>query len=52
MTAFMQHGKSLAARIPGEQLPAAVGGEHMSVLTHRDEVRVQVTRFLCDFGPS
>ncbi len=49
---FTQHGKSLAARIPGAQLLTVKGGEHMSIFTHRDEVRARVTRFLRDLAPS
>jgi pimeloyl-ACP methyl ester carboxylesterase len=49
---FMQHGKLLAARIPGAQLLAVEGGEHMSIFTHRDEVRSRVTRFLRDLAPA
>jgi pimeloyl-ACP methyl ester carboxylesterase len=47
---FTQHGKSLAARIPGAKLLAIEGGEHMAIFTHRDEVRAQVTRFLKDLA--
>jgi pimeloyl-ACP methyl ester carboxylesterase len=45
---FTEHGKLLAARIPGAQLLAVEGGEHMAIFTHRDEVRTRVTRFLRD----
>lgn len=48
---FRQHGKLLAARIPGAQLLAVEGGEHMSIFTHRDEVRARVTRFLRELAP-
>jgi pimeloyl-ACP methyl ester carboxylesterase len=47
-----QHGKSLAARIPGAQLLAVEGGDHMAIFTHRDAVRMQVTQFLRDLSPS
>jgi len=49
---FEQHGKSLAARIPGAQLLAVEGREHMAIFMHRDEVRSRVTRFLRDLAPS
>ena len=49
---FPQNGRSLAARIPGAQLLAVEGGEHMSIFTHRDEVRARVTQFLRDLAPS
>jgi pimeloyl-ACP methyl ester carboxylesterase len=45
---FAEHGKSLAARIPGAQLLAVEGGVHMAIFTHREEVRARVTRFLHD----
>ena len=43
---FTQHGRSLAARIPGAELLAIEGGEHVAIFTHRNEVRARVTRFL------
>ena len=46
MVPFDQHGKRLAERIPGAELLAIPGGEHVSIFTHRDEVRARVTRFL------
>jgi len=48
---FTQHGKLLAARIPGAQLLAIEDGEHMAIFTHRDEIRVRVTQFLRDLAP-
>ncbi len=44
--AFEHHGKALATRIPGAQLLAVDGGEHVTIFTHRDIVRAEVTRFL------
>jgi pimeloyl-ACP methyl ester carboxylesterase len=49
---FKQHGMSLAARIPGAQLLAVEGGEHMAIFTHRDEVRVRITQFLRNLARS
>jgi hypothetical protein len=36
---FTQHAKPLAARVPGAQLLAIEGGEHVAIFTHRNEVR-------------
>ncbi len=49
---FKQHCLSLAARIPGAQLLAVEGGEHMAIFTHRDEIRARVTQFLRDLACS
>jgi pimeloyl-ACP methyl ester carboxylesterase len=43
---FAQHGKVLAERIPGAELVALEGGEHVAIFTHRDEARARVVRFL------
>jgi len=43
---FEQHGKALASRIPGAELLAVEGGEHMTIFTHRDAVRPRVVDFL------
>ncbi len=43
---FEQHGKVLAARIPGAELLPVEGGEHMTIFTHRDVVRPRVVQFL------
>jgi pimeloyl-ACP methyl ester carboxylesterase len=40
------HAQALAARIPGAELCSVEGGEHVSIFTHRAEVRDRVTRFL------
>ena len=45
---FEQHGKVLASRIPGAELFAVEGGEHMTIFTHRDVVRPRVVEFLRD----
>jgi pimeloyl-ACP methyl ester carboxylesterase len=51
MVPFTQHAQPLVARIPGAELLAIDGGEHVSIFTHRDEVRARVTRFLCQHAP-
>ncbi len=43
---FERHGKTLAERIPGAELVALEGGEHVAIFTHRDEARARVMRFL------
>jgi pimeloyl-ACP methyl ester carboxylesterase len=43
---FPEHGELLAARIPGAELVALEGGEHVAIFTHRDEARARVVRFL------
>jgi pimeloyl-ACP methyl ester carboxylesterase len=43
---FARHGKALAERIPGAELVALEGGEHVAIFTHRDEARTRVVRFL------
>jgi len=43
---FAQHGKVLSERIPGAELVALEGGEHVAIFTHRDEARARVVRFL------
>lgn len=45
-------GKAMAARIPGAELLAIEGGDHVSIFTHRDEARARVTRFLLAHAPS
>ncbi|HEX9106417.1 MAG TPA: alpha/beta hydrolase [Longimicrobiales bacterium] len=45
-TAPFEHGRSLAARIPGARLVVAAGGDHVSIFTHRQQLRGEVTRFL------
>ncbi|MCX5768863.1 MAG: alpha/beta fold hydrolase [Candidatus Hydrogenedentes bacterium] len=48
---FEQHGRQLAARIPGAQLLAVPGGEHVAIFTHRDVVRPRITQFLRGLAP-
>lgn len=45
---YEEHGKRLATEIPGAQLLAAEGGEHVTIFTHRKEVRLRVAAFLQD----
>jgi pimeloyl-ACP methyl ester carboxylesterase len=46
MVPFAQHAQPLAARIPGAELLAIEGGEHVAIFTHRDEVQRRVCGFL------
>lgn len=41
----------LAARVSGAELFAIEGGEHVSIFTHRDEVRARAARFLGAHAP-
>ena len=43
---FALHGKALSERIPGAELVALEGGEHVAIFTHRGEARARVIRFL------
>ncbi len=49
--ASFDHGAALAARIPGAELLAIEGGEHVSIFTHREVVRERVTKFLREHAP-
>ncbi len=51
MVPFERHGRVLGTRIPGAELLAIEGGEHVSIFTHRAEVRAKVTRFLREHAP-
>jgi pimeloyl-ACP methyl ester carboxylesterase len=42
----------LAAGVPGAELLTLEGGEHVSIFTHRDEVRARVGRFLGAHAPA
>lgn len=42
----------MAARIPGAELLAIEGGDHVAIFTHRDEARARVARFLLAHAPS
>ncbi len=41
-----EHGMRLATEIPGAQMFIAEGGEHVTIFTHRREVRSKVAAFL------
>jgi len=49
---FVQNGQSLAARVPGSELLAIDGGEHVSIFTHRAEAKARVSRFLFSHAPA
>jgi pimeloyl-ACP methyl ester carboxylesterase len=49
---FENHGMRLAAEIPGAQLFAAEGGEHVTIFTHREEVQGKVSAFLKELNLS
>ncbi|MHB0935351.1 MAG: alpha/beta fold hydrolase [Armatimonadota bacterium] len=49
MVPFETHAQALA-RIPGSELLAIEGGEHVSIFTHRKEVQTRVARFLREHG--
>lgn len=52
MVPFAQHAKALESRIPGAELLAIDGGEHVSIFTHRELVKPRVARFLHEHSPS
>ena len=52
MLPFEKHGKALAERIPGAELVAVEGGEHVAIFTHRGMVRPRVVEFLRRHAPS
>ncbi|HEY3269384.1 MAG TPA: alpha/beta hydrolase [Armatimonadota bacterium] len=43
---FSPHATALSSRIPGAELLALEGGEHVAIFTHLQEVRPRVARFL------
>lgn len=47
-----EQGKLLASRVPGAELLALEGGEHVSIFTHLDEVRARVGPFLRAHAPA
>ncbi len=51
MVPFAPHAESFKKRVPGAQLLAVEGGEHVTIFTHRPEVRERVTRFLRERAP-
>lgn len=46
MVPFTRHATALASRIPGAELLAIDGGEHVSIFTHRRQVKARVAQFL------
>ncbi len=48
---FAPHAESFQKRVPGAQLLAIEGGEHVTIFTHRAEVRERVTQFLRAHAP-
>jgi len=38
--------KALASRVPGAEMLTIDGGEHISIYTHRAQVRATIDRFL------
>jgi pimeloyl-ACP methyl ester carboxylesterase len=48
---FAQHGAVLARRIPGAQLLAVDGGEHVAIFTHRALIKERVDTFLRAHAP-
>jgi pimeloyl-ACP methyl ester carboxylesterase len=51
MVPFAPHARAFLMRVPGAQLLAIEGGEHVSIFTHRAEVRERVTKFLREHAP-
>lgn len=49
---FARHAKALESRIPAAELLAVEGGEHVSIFTHREEVRARVDGFLAAHAPA
>jgi hypothetical protein len=45
-------GNRGASRVPGAELLAIEGGEHVAIFTHRDEVRARSGRFLGAHAPA
>lgn len=43
---FDVHAKAFASRVPGAELLAIDGGEHVAIFTHRDMVRAKVMEFM------
>ncbi|HXX57597.1 MAG TPA: alpha/beta hydrolase [Thermodesulfovibrionales bacterium] len=46
LVSFEEHGMRLATEIPGAELFAAEGGEHVTIFTHRREVQERVSAFV------
>lgn len=49
---FAQHGRALAARIPGAELALAEDGDHVAIFTHHALLKPRVVRFLHAHAPS
>ncbi|WP_022667796.1 alpha/beta fold hydrolase [Desulfospira joergensenii] len=47
---FREHGRRLAREIPGARLYLAEQGEHVTIFTHRTEVKNEVSDFLTDLS--
>ena len=45
------HANAIAAQVPGAELLAIEGGEHVCIFTHRQEVMTRVNRFLAAHSP-
>jgi pimeloyl-ACP methyl ester carboxylesterase len=51
MVPYVEHAEPLAQRIPGAELCAIAGGEHMAIFTHRDTIQRRVAAFLARHVP-
>jgi pimeloyl-ACP methyl ester carboxylesterase len=49
---FARHGAILARRIPGAELLAIEGGEHVAIFTHRPLIQARVDAFLRAHAPA
>ena len=45
-------GEEMARRIPGAELLALEGGDHVAIFTHRAEAQARVARFLREHAPA
>lgn len=43
---FEQHARRFSDRVPGAEVLAVEGGEHVTIFTHRDQVRPKVAEFM------
>ncbi len=48
---FAPHAEAFRRRVPGAELLAIEGGEHVAIFTHRTGVRERVARFLREHAP-
>jgi pimeloyl-ACP methyl ester carboxylesterase len=46
VVSFDAHAKRFASRLPEVKLVAVAGGEHVTLFTHREQVRTEVAQFL------